>query len=256
MKMYRFGLLAFALTSVGALASASAADMYVAPPAGPGGYKDAPYVTSWTGFYAGAHVGGVWGNVDVTDTTGGVPPGPFRFSPDGVFGGGTAGYNLQRGNFVFGVEADIGYMNLNGSGIIPSSTPPNHQDATLDGGLYGDVTGRLGYAFDRTLVYAKGGFAFYDGEGKQVTTKPGYIHSGTSTFTGWTAGGGIEHYICPAWSIKGEYLHFDFGSQGASQTSVGDPPIGFVYKNKFDATADSAKAGINYHFGSGYEPLK
>jgi hypothetical protein len=92
--------------------------------------------------------------------------------------GGTAGYNLQRGNFVFGVEADIGYMNLNGSGIIPSSTPPNHRDATLDGGLYGDVTGRLGYAFDCTLVYAKGGSAFYDGEGKQVTTKPGYTRLG------------------------------------------------------------------------------
>jgi outer membrane immunogenic protein len=250
------GILGLTLTSVVALCSANAADMYRAPDA-VGSYKDAPvFGYSWTGFYAGVHVGGVWGNVDVTDTTGGVTPGPFKFSPEGVFGGGTAGYNLQRGNFVFGVETDVGYMNLSGSGIIPSSSPQFHQDATLDGGAYGDVAARLGYAFDRTLLYAKGGFAFYDGEGTQVTTKPGYVHSGTGIFTGWTAGGGIEHYISPSWSVKGEYLHFDFGTQGGSQTSVGDPPIGFVYKNKFEVTADSAKAGVNYHFGSSYEPLK
>jgi outer membrane immunogenic protein len=233
--------------------SADAADIYRA-----GGFKDTPYVMApiWTGFYLGAHVGGAWGDVDVRDLNGGVLPGPFSFSPDGVFGGGTGGYNLQFGSFLFGIEGDIGYMDLSGAGIIPSANPGRHQDISLDGGLYGDITARLGYAFDRMLVYAKGGFAFYDSEGKQVTTTPGYVHSGTDTLTGWTAGGGIEYLISPSWSIKAEYLHFDFGSQGASQTSVGDDPIGFVYKNKFDVTAESVKAGVNYHIGQAYTPLK
>jgi outer membrane immunogenic protein len=241
----------FGLVSAAALiTSANAADI--------GGYKDGPYTAGpvWTGFYAGAHAGGVWGDVDLKDVNGGVAPGPFSFSASGAFGGGTAGYNFQRGNFVFGVEGDIGYMDLSGSRTIPSSDPAKAQNVTLDGGLYGDIGGRLGYAFAGTLLYAKGGFAFYDGEAKQVTTKPGYKPTATNTFTGWTVGGGVEHYISRAWSVKAEYLHFDFGTEHGAQTSISDAPIGFVYKNSFDVTADSVKVGLNYHPGSSYEPLK
>ena len=113
-----------------------------------------------------------------------MPPGPFGYSVDGVFGGGTAGYNLQFDNFVFGIEGDLGFIDPNGRGIIPSSNPIYHQDITLDSGLYGDITGRLGVTFDGLLIYAKGGFTFFDGEAKQATTKPGYAPTGTDTFTG------------------------------------------------------------------------
>ena len=188
----------------------------------------------------------------------GVPPGPFGYSINGFFGGGTAGYNLQIQNIVFGIEGDIGAIDPNGAGIIPSSTVPFHQDTTLDTGLYGDATGRLGLAFGPTLVYAKGGFAFFDGEARQTTTKPGYVTHGTDTFTGWTIGGGVEHMIDRNWSLKVEYLHFDFGSQVGDQTSTGDPPIGHVYHNWTDLSMDSVKVGLNYKFGAEREfvPLK
>ena len=235
-------------------ASANAADMYRAE----SGLKDGPAyaANTWTGFYLGANVGGAWGKADLKDINGGMPYGPYSFSPSGLLGGGTAGYNLQRGKFVFGVEADAGYMDLRGSTIIASSDPAYHQDGTLGGGAYGDITGRLGYAFDRTLIYAKGGFAFFNGEGKQATTKPGFAPTGTDTFTGWTVGGGVEHFISPAWSIKAEYLHFDFGTKGSTQVSVTDIPIGYHYNDTFTVTAESVKLGLNYHVGQGYEPLK
>lgn len=203
---------------------------------------------NWTGFYAGAHIGGAWGDVDVKDTNGGVPPGPFNYSPDGVFGGGTAGYNHQVGSFVFGIEGDIGYMDLSGGTDIPSSDPTKHQDLELDGGTYGDITGRLGVAFGSTLVYAKGGYAFYDGEATQTTTKPGYRTTGTDTFSGWTIGGGVEHFVSSNLSLKVEYQHFNFDTEEGNQTSISDPPIGFVYKNKTDLEADSVKVGAAYHF--------
>jgi outer membrane immunogenic protein len=122
---------------------------------------------------------------------------------------------------------------------------------TLSGGAYGDLTARLGFAFDRTLVYAKGGFAFFTGEGKQATTNPGYVPNATNAFVGWTAGGGVEHFFSPAWSVKAEYLHFDFGTQSGFQTNVGDltSPIGYRFYNTFTLRADTAKAGVTYHFG-------
>ena len=243
--------------AVALVASANAADMYRAE----GGLKDGPvYVANtWTGFYIGAHAGGVWGNASLKDDINdGVTPGPFPYSAAGAFGGGTAGYNLQRGHLVFGVEADAGYMDLSGSRIIGSANAAAHQDVTLDGGLYGDVTGRLGYAFENTLIYGKGGFAFFTGQAKQATTNPGYTPTGTDTFTGWTVGGGAEHFLSPAWSVKAEYLHFDFGTQGGYQTNVGDTtsPIGYRFHNWTSLTADSVKLGLNYHIGQGYEPLK
>ena len=113
--------------AVALVASANAADMYSAE----GGLKDGPVygANTWTGFYIGAHAGGVWGNASLKDDINdGVTPGPFPYSAAGAFGGGTAGYNLQRGHLVFGVEADAGYMDLSGSRIIGSANAGAHQD--------------------------------------------------------------------------------------------------------------------------------
>lgn len=204
---------------------------------------------SWTGFYMGAHAGYAWGDASVTDTTGSVTPGPFGYSPDGFFGGVTAGLNLQVQSLVVGVEGDLGYMDLSGKGVIPSSVPGQHQDITLDGGMYGVIAGRIGYTFGKTLVYGKGGWAFVDGEAGQKTTNPGYITNPTrGAFSGTVFGGGVEHFFSPTMSVKLEYLHFDFGTKGGDQTSVSDPPIGFKYENKTDVTADSVKVGIAVHF--------
>jgi len=203
----------------------------------------------WNAFYAGAHAGYAWGGVDVTDTTGGVAPGPFSYSPKGAFAGGTAGLNWRLQGILLGVEGDLGYMDLSGSGTAPSSTPPNHQDLTLNGGLYAVGAGRLGYAFGQTLIYGKGGFAYFDGTAAQTTTKPGYLTSPTSSaFTGWAYGGGVEHFVSRNLSVKVEYLHFDFGSRVGSQISITDPPIGYKYDNKTDVTADSVKLGFAYHY--------
>src|SRR5215469_18821792 len=105
----RVGLIGFTLASLGALASANAADIYRGSP----GYKDVPYVPiDWSGFYVGVNGGGAWSNdnqlQDPTIGFGGV-------SPSGGFGGGQIGYNWQGiwyPSVVLGFEADI-----QGSGI-------------------------------------------------------------------------------------------------------------------------------------------
>ncbi len=212
---------------------------------------------NWTGAYAGVHIGGAWGDAAVRDTDGGVNPGPFSYSPSGAFGGGTAGYNLQWGSIVAGIEGDLGYMGLQGSRTLPSSDPKYHQDLTLDGGLYGDITGRLGWSFDKALVYGKGGFAFYDGEALQATTKAYYDKSGTGMFSGFVVGGGLEYAVTSNISVKVEYLHFGFGDEGGSQTKAKLAPegetddgtlIGDTFHNTTSLSADSVKLGVAYHF--------
>lgn len=221
----------------------------------PASAQDTKY--NWTGAYAGAHVGYAWGDASVKDTDGGVAPGPFNYSAGGAFGGGTLGYNYQIQSIVLGVEGDIGYMDLSGSRKLPSSDPAYHQNLNTDGGLYGVIGGRAGILITpATLLYAKGGFAFYDGEADQASTKPWYKATGTSTFTGYAVGGGVEHYITKDISLKIEYLHFGFGDEGGYQTKVTSSlpaaddgtPVGTKFHNVHSLDADSVKLGIAYHF--------
>ena len=212
----------------------------------------APVVAyNWTGFYAGLSAGYVHSHAKVTDVSRGVAPGPFSYSSDGGIGNGQLGYNYQINSVVLGVEVDIGYLGSDGKGRINSASATSHQDLTLDGGLYGDATVRLGYAFGPALLYAKGGFAFFNGEAKQTTTSPGYATTGTDTFTGWTLGAGVEYMLTQNLSVKLEYQHLGFGTQSGFQTAlVADPPTpaGFIFRNETDLHADTVKIGMNYRF--------
>jgi outer membrane immunogenic protein len=255
MKKWGLGLLGLTLTSVVAIASANAADMYVPGPVGPGGYKDAPWAPTWAGFYLGVHVGGAWGNdhgtvidsnpVDTTHS--------FTLDSSGVFGGGQLGYNFQRGNVVFGIEADFGDMDLSAKASNSKIVNTIPFETTTSGGFYGDVTGRLGYSFGSALLYAKGGFAFLEGDAKVHTVNPAFFipETSASAFTGWTVGGGLEYALTPAWSVKAEYLHFDFGNE-RSATTINTECCSYDHH----LTVDTVKAGVNYHIHNEYIPLK
>jgi opacity protein-like surface antigen len=121
-------------------------------------------------------------------------------------------------------------------------------------GFYGDVTGRVGYIFGSALLYAKGGFAWLNTNlaAHEVITNSstGALvfarnNDGDSTLTGWTLGAGIEYMLGTKWSVKLEYLHFDFGN--VDRSCCGDP-----FGNHFnffhnDLTVETVKVGVNYH---------
>jgi len=243
--MFRKSLIGL-VSSAALISSAYAADR--------GGLKDEPIPAGWAGFYLGVHVGGVWGTDDVSPIVrdGGVFPRRNQLESNGdAFGGSTVGYNFQSGNFVFGIEADGGPMNIGKSHFDPGFVSDIDR---IKQHIYGDVTGRVGYTFWASgLVYAKGGFAVYDGEGSVFSGAPGFGFRPTDTFTGWTAGGGVEYMFTPAWSVKAEYLHFDFGSQNSTLTNFA---TGAVFSFRHELTADTAKVGINFHWPSCCEPLK
>jgi outer membrane immunogenic protein len=227
----------------------SAADMYRAP-----SLKDAPIVVplfSWTGFYIGGHGGGVWSDVDFRHNGYTYYNGAYHdtLENDGFIAGGQFGYNLQSGNVVYGIEVDLGVIGLDGRKdhgylVEAKASPSYYNRYSSSDSFYGDITGRLGYAFDRTLVYVKGGAAFIEPDFKCANNV--WRYEDDDTLWGWTVGGGIEHMFRPNWSLKVEYRHFEF----EDVTLTGK--YGDV---RFDATADAVTGGINYHFGREVEPL-
>jgi opacity protein-like surface antigen len=253
----------------GVAGAANAADMY--SPAG-GGLKDTPYVaaSTWTGFYLGAHVGGAWSelknNYNYTETyydssTWGYTD-SWKNTDSGVFGGGTVGYNYQTGAFVLGFEADFGGIGFSGNHTIYGASGYDTYGTKQDSAFYADVTGRLGYAAGPALFYAKGGWA-YLGTGNGFTNA-GYSYNGEAwnngSLDGWVVGGGIEYMWSPNWSVKAEYLHFDFGKKSVDNAyTTGNKWCYTDYAETFsrDFAVDTFKVGINYHFANNYAaPLK
>jgi opacity protein-like surface antigen len=113
------------------------------------------------------------------------------------------------------------------------------------------VAGRLGFASERTLVYAKaGGAAANESYNLNLVGGPqpaglGFGIANTSrTRWGWTIGGGVEHAIGFNWTTKLEYNYMDFGS--AAVPFAFPPPF-----NSFSITdrVHIVKLGLNYKLG-------
>src|SRR5947207_14762516 len=125
--MTTVGLVALGATL--GLAPASAADLAART------YTKAPALAAplynWTGFYVGA-MGG-FGKEDTSD-----------FALSGGFGGGTAGYNWQTGQFVFGIEADAAGADISSSFAIPGLVSAEDKIRAL-----GTVRGRFGIAYEQ-----------------------------------------------------------------------------------------------------------
>jgi outer membrane immunogenic protein len=287
--------LSIAIVAAGAAVAftqiAAAADMPVkAPRYAP---TPPPAVYSWTGFYVGGNAGFSWGNADTdfnaAPTTVNVinnPPivavdipgfvGSESVKPQGVIGGGQIGYNWQFApNWVAGVEADIqgsGEKAGNSFSIPFSFTVPGGAGSALVAGTavtdyeakiswFGTVRGRIGYAWDRVMLYATGGLAYGEVQLAGTRTVSGVVLglplSATTTAlghsqvnAGWTVGAGVEAALVGNWTWKAEYLHVDLGSLDdpdapaprITSVSGGQTPTHTSY------TDDIVRVGLNYKF--------
>ncbi len=193
-----------------------------------------PQSVNWTGFYFGLQLGGGFSHADWTDAvgSGGTP------SSSGVLGGAQVGVNYQVGSWVFGLGGDFDGVDLHGSatdGLGNTLTSTSH--------WLGTVTGRLGYAVNRVLFYAKGGAAFTDDKNKAVVT--GFTTTGSdSTRTGWTAGGGFEYAITTNWSALVEYDYAGFGSTNGVLAGPGPT----LFPASINLNIQKVIAGVNYRF--------
>ena len=223
---------------------------------------------SWTGFYIGAHGGYGWSDWDgYAGTTAGTNPvtvidganDPYRtLSDEGWFGGAQLGFNLQNGQFVFGIEGDISWADidaggqLDAGGPLPASLWEKQHDLSLD--YFGTARARLGVAVGSFLPYVTGGFAWGKTSGDLAvaySNNTGLVGtsyaSADETHTGWVVGGGVEWALAGSWSLKAEYLHLDLGEADYAFSGTvfnGDPFDTDSFRS--DLTVDTVRVGINY----------
>jgi outer membrane immunogenic protein len=183
----KISLLASIALAVQVAGSAMAADLPVSPIY----YRAAaPAVYSWwTGCYVGGHAGGAWSNVTYTAVNP-VLAEDFGLNPSSYIGGLQLGCQYQWNSWVFGVEGTFSATHLNQT--HPSALLFQHvRSINID--KIGTVAPRLGYTWDRTMLYFKGGWA-----GVRVNTHATNLATGvfadfTQVSSGWTIGAGLEH---------------------------------------------------------------
>lgn len=192
---------------------------------------------NWTGCYLGGNAG--YGSGHSTWFNAGNATTDASPKPDGFIGGGQLGCDYQAGNWVVGLEAMF-----DGAAMKDTRPDPNVPGNTERDRVrwFGTATARLGYAFDRTLLYAKGGAAWANIEHTyDSSVLP--ADSRENTQSGWVVGGGIEWVFAPSWSAKIEYNHVDLGN-----ASTHFPVLGSDFRFS-DQRIDTVMVGLNYRFG-------
>jgi outer membrane immunogenic protein len=228
-----------------------------------------PTFFSWDGFYVGGFIGGAWhGAVNVGEgvsQTGlgcyNVTCAPYNYDLKSSFlGGGTIGFNWQAGSFVFGLEGELGFLDLKGSAVDPNSAPfaSDTTNTAKIGPWYSLATMRFGFAWDRVLFYMKGGGAFLHLDTSAVDNcvtgacGAAVINAtGGKTVATWTLGGGIEWAFARHWTVKAEYMYLGVdetvtacGVAGGAVAAAGST---FCWSHQFEGL-HTGKVGFNFKF--------
>ena len=197
---------------------------------------------NWTGVYIGAHTGHALGDID-------TPSGAFDFTPrdfNGWFGGGRIGANYQFANdWVAGVVADVSAADI--------STQQDRVDGVDFFRLQALATlrGRIGYAWDRHLLYATGGLAWgqmrFDHD--RLFGGNAFANSITLEATerrnalGYAAGFGAETALLDDFTFNVEYLWTALARQ--TYTFVFPAPLGSQTGN-VGWYGQTLKFGVNW----------
>ncbi len=249
--------LATGLATSAPLAPAQAADMAV-----PGTYYPKsfppPAVYDWTGIYVGFHVGGGIltdsvsqnGVSTATTATNLLSSGSLR--PAGVIGGGQIGANYEFAPWVVGIEGSWTDSAIQGNttiGVAPTAIPAPpviaQERFTSQAQWFAALTGRVGYAANDWLFYAKGGGAWMNArytEDLLVVGGAAFPVSQviTDNRTGFTVGVGIEFGLVENLSGKIEYDFYDFASKNYNFNAI--TPV------SVSSNLHTIIVGLNYKF--------
>ncbi len=176
--------------------------------------------------------------------------------------GAVAGYNWQRGGFVFGFEGDLSGTGLRSETTGSFTSPPlfawPSADAIARINWYGTARARVGWATGSLLFYGTGGLAYGDvrltnnydlgtaGQNAGISA----LNSQTSGVrVGWVAGAGVEYLISRNLSVNLEYQYVDLGIISQAGLSAPAPLLGAISSSAtVHAQFQAVTIGLNWHF--------
>jgi outer membrane immunogenic protein len=227
-------------------------------------------VSDWTGFYIGANGGWGWSSFDPVISPVGAasiadfPTTSFTTSTNGAIFGGQVGYNWQAGSWLLGVEGDIDGAGISGTQTVLFPSGLNHN--AIDGFTETDkieglasIRGRIGYVWGPGLLYFTGGGAWervvHNTMVSTDTTAGTFANSASGSFSatrsGFVIGGGYEWMVAQHWTVRAEYLYYDFTQTDSTAftfpTCAGGGSCGAnaaVGSNNISV----ARIGVNYKF--------
>jgi outer membrane immunogenic protein len=235
MSKVHFTYLGASAVAVVTLAATAAAD-------GPRSIKDDQYDRPlvWSGAYAGAHLGGRWGDYGVNFEDAGNT---ISLHPQGIIGGLQVGYNVLASGVALGVEADVSFGSSRAS-----FTDAWTVAARVELGTQGTLTARLGLPVGQFMPYVKGGLAWTRisvyGDSLQDGAPSGGREEtqAAETLLGWTIGGGLEYALHGNWTARAEYLFTEFRRFTSTDLE------GRSFRHDLDT--HSLRLGLNYKLGN------
>jgi outer membrane immunogenic protein len=166
--------------------------------------------TNWQGVYLGGHLGGSVGAAASTNT-------------NGFLAGAHLGVNGQFDKVVLGVEADAGITTNGHTGLA----------GKFREGTNGSMRGRVGYAFDRVMVFGTGGIAVTNQSYKNAAGSVSRTRGGT------VLGAGAELMLTENVAVRGEFMRYNYSK--SSFGKIGGPENVRPINNSF-------RGGLSYKF--------
>ena len=241
--MKRFLVAATVAAALGAATHASAADLAAASDSPVPAMTDAGY--DWSGFYVGANGG--WGSSRMCwdASLAGQLFSEGCHNATGGTAGAQIGYRWQHNDWVFGLEAQGNWADLEGSNVstfIPAFINRSRVD------WFGLLTAQVGYSVDNALLYVKGGAAVtHDRFDVLFVPDTPAGETGDQTRWGGALGAGVEYGFAPNWSLAVEYDHLFMPDKTATFTNVG---VGGLFGTEhISQNLDLIGLHLNYRWG-------
>jgi high affinity Mn2+ porin len=205
-----------------------------------------------SGFYAGSHVGFMFGNATATlsDPTGfGTAAGSNPYGA--LFGGLQAGYeHVFPSRLMLGIEADISFPNYEDASKVLSYRATATGYASEEYEWLATLRARLGYDVGAWTPYVTGGIAWASTRYSRIDLTTGNEDANPASIrVGYTMGGGLDFRLNSRWSTRAEYLYTNFKLSGFV---FGSAPA--RYDTQYDL--HRVRFGLNYRFGDVEENAK
>lgn len=211
-------------------------------------------VVNWRGFYIGGYLGGGWGDDNWSDPFGPTEDTGFinvarvgdSTHATGPLGGVQIGYDWQKDTLVLGIGVDASAANIRGENTCFSGLGGINCERIVN--TLGTITGKFGYALDRSLFYGKAGGAWTNTSYRLNGFTNALILGEENTHRyawGWTLGAGVDHAITQHWI---SFFEYDYVKIPAKTVAFPDVAIVNTQNIKISQSLNLIKVGLKYKF--------